>query len=108
VKFCSENKNLQPKQSSSFNIRGIPVTLTAKTLASGNSPATAIGQIKSVEILVDTASIEAFVNHGEISSTCFVLPHENGLSVKAEDGPVTIKSLIIYPLKSAWPANMSR
>ena len=52
--------------------------------------------------LVDRASIEAFVNRGEISSTRFVLPHENGLSAKAEGGPVTLQSLTVYPLKSAW------
>jgi len=91
-----------------FVIRGIPVTLTSKTLASGHSPATVSGQIHSVEILVDAASIEAFVNHGEISSTRFVLPHENGLSVKAEGGSVMIKSLNIYSLKSAWPESVAR
>jgi sucrose-6-phosphate hydrolase SacC (GH32 family) len=51
---------------------------------------------------VDSASIEAFVNRGEISSTRFVLPNENGLSVKAEGAPVAIHSLIIYQLNSAW------
>jgi len=63
-----------------------------------------LDQIKMVEILVDRASIEVFVNHGEISSTRFVLPHENGLSVKAENGSATIQSLTIYPLNSAWSA----
>ena len=85
-----------------FNIRGIPVVLTSKSIESGNPPASVAGEIKNVEILVDRASIEAFVNRGEISSTRFVLPHENGLSVKAEGGPVAIKSLTVYPLKSAW------
>jgi len=60
------------------------------------------GAVHTVEILVDRTSIEAFVNHGEVSSTRFVLPKENGLSVKAEDGSVTLKSLTIYPLNSAW------
>jgi len=55
-----------------------------------------------VEILVDRTSIETFVNQGEISATRFVLPHENGLSVKAEGGSVIIKSLTVYPLNSAW------
>jgi hypothetical protein len=30
------------------------------------------------------------------------LPNESGLSVKAEGGSVTIESLTVYPLKSAW------
>ena len=34
----------------------------------------------------------------------FVLPRGNGLSVKAEGGPVRIQSLKIFPLDSAWPA----
>ena len=85
-----------------FNLRGVPVVLTAKTLESGNPPAAVAGQIKTVEILLDRASIEAYVNQGEISSTRFVLPNENGMSVKAEGGPATIESLTVYSLNSAW------
>jgi hypothetical protein len=85
-----------------FNLRGVPVVLTAKTLESGNPPAAVAGQIKTVEILLDRASIEAYVNEGEISSTRYVLPNENGLSVKAEGGAVTIESLTVYSLNSAW------
>jgi sucrose-6-phosphate hydrolase SacC (GH32 family) len=86
-----------------FNIRGVPVILTSKTIESGASPAAVAEEIKTVEILVDRASIEAFINHGEISSTRFVLPRENGLSIRAEGGSVTIHALTVYPLNSAWP-----
>ena len=85
-----------------FNIRGVPVLLTSKTIESGTSPAFVLDRIKTVEILVDRASIETFVNQGEISATRFVLPSGNGLSVKAEGGPVTIQSLTVYLLNSAW------
>jgi sucrose-6-phosphate hydrolase SacC (GH32 family) len=85
-----------------FNIRGVPVTLTAKTIESGAGPASAQHEIRTVEILVDRASIEAFVNQGEISSTRFMLPTENGLSLRAEGGAVTIQSLTIFLLNSAW------
>jgi len=85
-----------------FNLRGIPVILTAKTVESGTRPASVSDQIKTVEILVDRTSIEVFVNHGEISATRFVLPHENGLSMKAEGGSVNIQSLTVCPLKPAW------
>jgi fructan beta-fructosidase len=85
-----------------FNIRGIPVILTSKTIESGTEPASAERQVSTVEILVDRASIETFVNEGEISSTRFVLPKENGLSVKSEGGAVTIRSLTVYPLNSTW------
>jgi levanase/fructan beta-fructosidase len=85
-----------------FNVRGVPVILTSKSIESGGSPATVADRVKRVEILVDRTSIEAFVNGGEISATRFVLPKENGLSVKAEGGSVTIQSLTVYPLASAW------
>jgi len=89
-----------------FNLRGVPIVLTSKTVESGNRPASVSDQIKMIEILVDRASIETFVNQGEISSTRFVLPNENGLSVKVEGGDVTIQSLTIYPLNSAWKAGI--
>jgi sucrose-6-phosphate hydrolase SacC (GH32 family) len=88
-----------------FKLRGASVVLTQTTLASGSKPAAVGGQIHTVEMLIDRASIEAFANDGEISSTRFFLPSENGLSVKAEAGTVRIKSLTVYPLKSAWPEN---
>ena len=85
-----------------FNIRGNPVILSSTTIESGSGPTSVMDQIKTVEILVDRASIEVFVNRGEISSTRFVLPKESGLSVKAEGGSVTLHSLTVHPLNSAW------
>jgi fructan beta-fructosidase len=89
-----------------FNVRGVPVILTSKSIESGGSPATVADRVKRVEILVDRTSIEAFVNGGEISVTRFVLLRENGVSVKAECGVVTIQSLAVYPLASAWTDGM--
>jgi fructan beta-fructosidase len=85
-----------------FNLLGVPVVLTSKTMASGTNPAPVQDRIKSVEILVDRGSIEAFANQGEVSSTRYVLPDQNGLSIKAEGGDVVIRSLNVYPLHSAW------
>lgn len=85
-----------------FNLCGIPVVLTATTLASGTAPVAVAGQINTVEILLDRGSIETFVNHGELSHTRFALPGESGLSLKAEGGAVTLHSLTVYPLNSAW------
>lgn len=85
-----------------FKLCGVSVVVTAKTIASGTSAVAVADRIKTIEILLDRASVETFVNQGEISNTRFVLPTENGLSVKAEGGPVTIQSLTIYPLNSAW------
>ena len=53
-------------------------------------------------MLVDRTSVDTFVNEGELSSTRFALPKSNGLSLKAEGGPVTIQSLTLYRLNSAW------
>ncbi|MDB6129665.1 MAG: sacC [Verrucomicrobiales bacterium] len=86
-----------------FTLRGIPLILTSKTVESGTRPTSFESPIKTVEILIDRTSIETFINHGELSATRFVIPKENGLSVKAEGGPVTLKSLKIHHLKSVWP-----
>jgi sucrose-6-phosphate hydrolase SacC (GH32 family) len=85
-----------------FNLRGITVILTSNTIQSATSPAPVLDRVKTVEFLVDRTSVETYVNHGDISATIFVLPHENGLSVKAEGGTVTIHSLTVYSLNSAW------
>jgi len=86
-----------------FTIRGESVVMTSKTIENGTSPAAVHGVIKTIEFLVDRTSIETYVNNGEVSSTRFVLPKENGLSVKAEGGTATIDEVTIYHLKSAWP-----
>ncbi|MDR3378727.1 MAG: GH32 C-terminal domain-containing protein, partial [Verrucomicrobiae bacterium] len=91
-----------------FNLRGIPVVLTSKTIESGTRPASVAGQIDTVDLLIDRTSIEAFVNDGELSATRFVLPQENGLSVKAEGGPVTIQWLNVFPLNPAWKPELAK
>jgi len=85
-----------------FQIRGIPLTLTSTTIDSGSAHSTVMDRVRKVELLVDRTSIETFVNEGEVSATRFVLPIESGLSVKAEGGPVVIQSLTVWPLNSAW------
>ncbi len=85
-----------------WNIRGERVVITSKTMASGTSPVPVMEEIRSIEMLVDRTSIETFVNDGELSSTRFVLPRENGISVRAEGGTASIESLAVYPLDSAW------
>jgi len=90
-----------------FNVRGVPVIFTSKTVASGHAPASVQGEIKTVEFLVDRTSIETFANDGEVSSTRYVLPNASGLSVKAEGAPATIRSLIVHTLNSAWPDKLA-
>lgn len=88
-----------------FNLRGIPVVLTSKTIESGHKPASVQEQIRKVELLVDRTSVETFANEGEVSSTRYALPKSSGLSVKAEGGGVTIHSLTVHPLKSIWQSD---
>jgi len=87
-----------------FNLRGNPVVLTATSVESGHSPAPVQDRVRTVEMLLDRASIEVFLNEGEVSSTRFALPRESGLSVKAEAGDVRLDWLQLFPLASAWPA----
>lgn len=85
-----------------LNVRGIPVKLTSRTLESGHAPAQTQQPIQSVEVLIDRASIEAFVNRGEISSTRFIQPKGEGISLQAEGGDVRIRSLTVSDLKGIW------
>lgn len=86
-----------------LNLRGVPVTFTSKTVENGNEPAFVQGRIQTVEVLLDRISVEVFANSGELSSTRYALPNAEGLSLKAEGGTVTVKSMTLYPLKSIWP-----
>ena len=85
-----------------FDIRGQRITLTPTSLTVDRRSATVQEEVKTVELLVDTASIERFVNDGELSLTKFAIFAENGISVKAEGGSVVIRSMSVYPLHSAW------
>jgi fructan beta-fructosidase len=85
-----------------FNLRGVPVVLSSKTIESGHKPASVQGRVKTVEFLVDRTSVESFVNDGEVSSTRYALPKASGISVKAEGGAAMIRSLTVHQLNSAW------
>ena len=84
-----------------FEIRGTRVTLTRNGVESGQAKGTLSGDVQQVELLVDRASIETFVND-ELSSTRCFIPSASGLSLRAEGGDVTVRSITVWPLKSAW------
>jgi len=86
----------------SFSLRGFPVVLTSTALEAGTGPHPVQGQISSVEILLDRASVESFANAGEISCTRNYQPQVQGLSVKAEGEGIIIHSMTVHPLKSMW------
>jgi len=85
-----------------FNLRGYPLVLTAKTIDAGTGAHSTQEAVRTVEILVDRASVETFVNQGELSATRNFLPRQDGLSVMAEGGEVTITSMTVHALKSMW------
>ena len=91
-----------------FNLRGVPLVLTHKSVQSGEPKGDVQEKIHSVEILLDRGSLEAFVNDGELSLTRFVLPEGKGVSAGAVGGPVTIHSIKVHELKSAWNVGQSK
>jgi fructan beta-fructosidase len=85
-----------------FHVRGVPIVLTSQTIACGTDPRHLSGTLEYLEILVDRTSIEVFANHGELSiSKCF-LPDNTGLSLSAGGGAVSVPSMTVFQLKSAW------
>ncbi|HEY0072772.1 MAG TPA: GH32 C-terminal domain-containing protein [Abditibacteriaceae bacterium] len=85
-----------------FHIRGVPLVINHQTITCGTKPLEVSGEIKNVEILIDRTSIEAFANNGEVSLSRCYLPTESGVSLRANNGPVTIQSLQVFELNSIW------
>jgi sucrose-6-phosphate hydrolase SacC (GH32 family) len=86
-----------------FNIRGTPLTFTRKEIDATGKRSSVMDRVRTIELLIDTTSIETFVNEGEVSITRFMIPAENNIWLRAEEGPATIKSLTLTSLQSAWP-----
>ncbi|MHB8635746.1 MAG: GH32 C-terminal domain-containing protein [Fimbriimonadaceae bacterium] len=94
---------MQPGAQLEFNIRGEKLIVGPKSLSNGSAHRETIQAVRAIELLVDRGSIEAFINHGELSSTRFVLPEGQGITVMATGGAVELKSVEVNPLKSIWP-----
>jgi len=87
-----------------FHIRGTPVVLTDQSIACNSPPAATAETVRKVELLVDRASIESFVNDGQVSlATCF-RPTGHDVAVECTRGTATIRSLEIFELESIWKA----
>ncbi|RYG33626.1 hypothetical protein EON81_17735, partial [bacterium] len=85
-----------------FSLRGESFSLSPQALGAGDPNASVQGRVKTIEVLLDRASLEVFVNGGEVSSTRTILPKSEGLFLKAEGGPVVIRSLTLWSLHSTW------
>lgn len=91
-----------------LNLRGNTMTLTATTIESGDKPQTFANGLRQIELLLDRASIETFLNGGEVSHTRWVLSKQNGISMKAEGAAVEIQSLTLHTLNSMWDAALKK
>jgi fructan beta-fructosidase len=85
-----------------FTLRGVPLVLTRGTVACGTDPQPVSGPLRTVEVLLDRTSVESFANEGEVSISRCYLPEDTGLSLSAAGGAVTIGSLTVWTLTSAW------
>lgn len=88
-----------------LNVRGVPVVLTHQSVANGTDPLATVGELKTVEVLIDRTSIEVFGNAGEVSTSRCFLPGQERLSLKVTGGKATIQALSVFPLESAWKGN---
>lgn len=94
--------NLSPGTSLVFNVRGHEVVLDRQTLSSGGAKGNTLTDAHHVELLIDRGSVETFVNGGELSSTRFILPKSDGVSVTAKGGSALVPNLKVFPVKSVW------
>ncbi len=85
-----------------FRIRGARVSLTDRTAACESRPAPVRDRVKTVEILVDRTSIEAFANDGEVSLSACFLPSNDRIEIAAARGPARVRSLRVIELRSIW------
>ncbi|QEH37159.1 Levanase precursor [Aquisphaera giovannonii] len=97
---CGEGATL------TFTLRGTKVVIDGKTIVSRCEPVAASGSVRTVEILVDRASIETFANDGEVSISACFLPTDDRLAVGSSGGPARVRSLRIIELESAWPTRV--
>ncbi|MGJ8522535.1 Sucrose-6-phosphate hydrolase [Carnimonas sp. R-84981] len=67
------------------------------------APCASEGKLE-LRILIDTSSVEVFINNGHASITSFVFPVEGqrSASLRAESGTATIDSVVIHSLSSIW------
>ncbi|MCW1922909.1 glycoside hydrolase family 32 protein [Luteolibacter arcticus] len=85
-----------------LNVRGTEVRLGKNGLRVGDSTGTIAEDVRKVEILVDRASLETFVNDGQISCTKVLRPTTAGITLRVEGGEATVHSLRRTALKGMW------
>jgi sucrose-6-phosphate hydrolase SacC (GH32 family) len=99
---------IEPGDDAQFGVRLHETTITyggGKVTCLGSTAEVSLidGSVK-LRILVDRASLEVFVNDGEVSMTSIFQPKEKntGLELYTRGGNVNIRSLRVSKLKSSW------
>lgn len=91
-----------------LNVRGVPITYNVaekKIVCSGKeAPIAPVDGRIWLEVLVDRTTIEIFVNTGHVYMPIAVIPEDENrsLGVFTTGGTTRIRSLEVFPLKSAW------
>jgi fructan beta-fructosidase len=91
-----------------MNIRGTELRLGKNSLQIGDRSGSITEDVRKVEILVDRASVETFVNDGLLSCTKIFKPTAPGISLHVEGAEATIHSLRHTELKGMWPQQSAR
>jgi levanase/fructan beta-fructosidase len=98
------NVEIPPNATVVFNVRGTQVRLGKTELKVGDSNGKIQEDVSKVEILVDRASLEVFVNDGQISCSKVLRPSAPGTTVTVEGSSgATVDSLRLTTLKGMWP-----
>ncbi len=85
---------------------GLDVLLSPDQVELNGRKAIVATGVKELEVLVDRTSVEVFVNGGaESLSSCF-LPTDATFNLINVSGGTHISELIVWPLKSSWPAHV--
>jgi len=93
---------IPPGSALTFRLCGASVAVTDHSVACLSKPAPVASSVKTLEILVDRTSLETFANDGETSVSACFLPSDHRLAVECAQGPVMIRSLTVYELKSMY------
>ncbi|MER7251855.1 glycoside hydrolase family 32 protein [Kribbella sp. NPDC000426] len=109
---------LAPAGTLTLNIYGTQVSVTSRSIAllppdHPHAPAAerqtgtvaeqpTIGEVRKLDIVVDTTSVEVFANDGEASLTACVQPGHLGLTLTASGADCTLGELEVVELASIW------
>lgn len=81
---------------------GHRLTLEHQALSVSGTGIAAEEPLRTIDVLLDTASLEAFVNEGQVSLTTYGLSAAPRIHLEAEGAPVVIHAATVSELRSIW------